>query len=323
MRSVSFWRDTGSGGVNGLHARAQRLIAAAGDLAAHVWSKRAIWMPWAMLALKVAAVLLVIALCRHGRRPLLLAAVHDVFPGNRAHDARGGRLRRGRRGDADVRRRRAPRRLVRGTARGGRSCSISTAMAARCITASSGFAISSATASACLGLEYRGYAGSTGSPSETGLIADGEAAYAYVAARYPASQIVALGRVARHRRCRRARGREAGRPGHPGSTVHIGGGGCQPALLVSAGSAFDEGSIPLGRAHRKDHRAGADPAWRARPHRPLRHGRAAVRADQGAEAHRAIPRRRPRRSRRATARCMRSRRFLAGDLDEPPSPPQR
>ena len=35
------------------------------------------------------------------------------------------------------------------------------------------------------------------------------------------------------------------------------------ALLVSAGPALDEGSVPLRRAHRQSHRAGADPARRA------------------------------------------------------------
>jgi alpha-beta hydrolase superfamily lysophospholipase len=42
-------------------------------------------------------------------------------------------------------------------------------------------------------LEYRGYGGLGGSPSEQGLIADAEAAYAYAAARYPAQQIVLWG----------------------------------------------------------------------------------------------------------------------------------
>ena len=42
-------------------------------------------------------------------------------------------------------------------------------------------------------LEYRGYGGNEGSPSESGLIADGEAAYAYAAAHYPANQIVLWG----------------------------------------------------------------------------------------------------------------------------------
>jgi uncharacterized protein len=42
-------------------------------------------------------------------------------------------------------------------------------------------------------LEYRGYGGNAGSPSEHGLIADGEAAYAFAAARYPVKQIVLWG----------------------------------------------------------------------------------------------------------------------------------
>jgi fermentation-respiration switch protein FrsA (DUF1100 family) len=41
--------------------------------------------------------------------------------------------------------------------------------------------------------EYRGYGGSSGSPSENGLIADAEAAYAFAAARYSAQQIVVWG----------------------------------------------------------------------------------------------------------------------------------
>ena len=42
-------------------------------------------------------------------------------------------------------------------------------------------------------VEYRGYGGSSGSPSERGLIADAEAGYAFAAARYPAQQIVLWG----------------------------------------------------------------------------------------------------------------------------------
>jgi uncharacterized protein len=42
-------------------------------------------------------------------------------------------------------------------------------------------------------LEYRGYGGNPGSPSERGLIADGEAAYEFAAARYPVKQIVLWG----------------------------------------------------------------------------------------------------------------------------------
>jgi uncharacterized protein len=42
-------------------------------------------------------------------------------------------------------------------------------------------------------LEYRGFGGTEGSPSEAGLIADAEAAYAFTAARYPTAQIVVWG----------------------------------------------------------------------------------------------------------------------------------
>jgi fermentation-respiration switch protein FrsA (DUF1100 family) len=44
-----------------------------------------------------------------------------------------------------------------------------------------------------LALEYRGYGGLAGSPSEQGLIADGQAAYRFAAARYPARQLVLWG----------------------------------------------------------------------------------------------------------------------------------
>ena len=42
-------------------------------------------------------------------------------------------------------------------------------------------------------LSFRGYAGSSGSPSEVGLLRDGEAAYAFTTARYAADHIVAWG----------------------------------------------------------------------------------------------------------------------------------
>jgi hypothetical protein len=42
-------------------------------------------------------------------------------------------------------------------------------------------------------VDYRGYGGSTGHPSETGLVIDAEAAYAFAAARYPVDRIAAWG----------------------------------------------------------------------------------------------------------------------------------
>jgi fermentation-respiration switch protein FrsA (DUF1100 family) len=44
-----------------------------------------------------------------------------------------------------------------------------------------------------IALSYRGYGGSTGAPTEAGLIADAEAAYAFAAAHYPAERIVLWG----------------------------------------------------------------------------------------------------------------------------------
>ncbi|BAL74422.1 alpha/beta hydrolase [Bradyrhizobium cosmicum] len=47
--------------------------------------------------------------------------------------------------------------------------------------------------SGLVALSYRGYAGSSGAPSEDGLLRDGEAAYSFAAARYEARRIVAWG----------------------------------------------------------------------------------------------------------------------------------
>ena len=55
------------------------------------------------------------------------------------------------------------------------------------------FHILTADGTGLLALSYRGYGGSSGSPSEAGLIADAAAAYAFAAARYPADRIVLWG----------------------------------------------------------------------------------------------------------------------------------
>ena len=47
--------------------------------------------------------------------------------------------------------------------------------------------------SGLVALSYRGYGGSSGRPTETGLIKDAEAAYAFAIARYPAQRIVLWG----------------------------------------------------------------------------------------------------------------------------------
>ena len=173
------------------------MIAAAGDLAAYVWSKpsRAVWVPWAMIALKVAAVVLVIlyvgmaAILYFSQRSMMYfpETVHTTptqagFP--EAEEvtltaADGARL---------VAWHVAPREgrpIVLYFHGNGGALHYRVERFRKLIRDGIGL----------LGLEYRGYAGSSGSPSEAGLIADGEAAYAFAAARYPGKQIVLWGEL--------------------------------------------------------------------------------------------------------------------------------
>jgi uncharacterized protein len=55
------------------------------------------------------------------------------------------------------------------------------------------FQAMTADGSGLVALSYRGYAGSTGQPSEHGLLLDAAAAYAFAAARYSADRVVAWG----------------------------------------------------------------------------------------------------------------------------------
>jgi uncharacterized protein len=55
------------------------------------------------------------------------------------------------------------------------------------------FARTVADGTGLVALSYRGYGGSTGRPSEAGLLQDAEATYAFAAARYPAERLVLYG----------------------------------------------------------------------------------------------------------------------------------
>jgi uncharacterized protein len=55
------------------------------------------------------------------------------------------------------------------------------------------FAALTADGTGLLALSYRGYGGSSGTPTESGLIRDAEAAYEFIAEHYPARRIVAWG----------------------------------------------------------------------------------------------------------------------------------
>ena len=99
-------------------------------------------------------------------------------------------------------------------------------------------------------LSYRGYAGSSGQPSEHGLLQDAAAAYAFTTARYRADKHRRLGLFARHRRCGGAGGGTADRKADPGSAFYVDRGCRRVGVLVHAGAAVDAGSVPFRRAHR-------------------------------------------------------------------------
>ena len=149
-----------------------------------------------------------------------------------------------------------------------------------------------------LALRYRGYGGSTGKPSEDGLIRDARAAYDFAGARNPAKRIVLFGEsLGTAVAVALAAEREVGGR-DPRCAVHLRRRCRRRRLSVRAGALADQGYVALGRAHRA--RVGAAPgaAWRARPHRADFVWRAAVRAGPRAQAHGAFPARRPRQPRR-------------------------
>ena len=133
-----------------------------------------------------------------------------------------------------------------------------------------------------LALCYRGYGGSTGKPSEAGLVRDARAAYDFASARYPAERIVLFGEslgaaVAIALAAERAvAGVILDAPFTSAADVGA-------AAYPFAPVRWLVGYFPLGRAHRA--RVGADPgaARRAGPRRPHFVRRAAVRARQRAQ----------------------------------------
>ena len=140
-----------------------------------------------------------------------------------------------------------------------------------------------------IGVEYRGYGGSEGSPSERGLIADAEAAYAFAVSHYPVQQIVVWGGslgsgVAVALAAEKPIGRLILEAPYT-STEAVG----AQHVLVPAGALPDEGSISFGPAHRQSEGAVVDLARHARSHRALFDGRTDVRARQQAQTHRAFP----------------------------------
>ncbi|MEI9805642.1 MAG: DUF3574 domain-containing protein [Pseudolabrys sp.] len=162
-----------------------------------------------------------------------------------------------------------------------------------------------------LALCYRGYGGSSGTPSEDGLIRDTRAAYDFASARYPASRIVLFGEslgtgvavalaaerkiagliprraIFLHRRCRRRR------------------------LSLRAGALADERPISFRPAYRT--RLAPLLVLHGEQDRivPIRFGEKLFCTGQRAQAHGALFARRPRQSRRLR-RAKMIEEFLAG-----------
>ena len=118
--------------------------------------------------------------------------------------------------------------------------------------------------SGLVALSYRGYGGSSGRPTEKGLIEDAKAAYAFAVARYPAERLVLWGEFARlcARDC--AGSRQPCRVSRAGGSLYLSRRCRRAALLVCAGAALDEGPVSLGFAYWQGHGAGAGGSRRER-----------------------------------------------------------
>jgi fermentation-respiration switch protein FrsA (DUF1100 family) len=204
VRSHSFWRDVKIGGADGAQAFAQRAVVVFHDLvhhlahkfAARVWNEksRAVWMPWAMIALKSIAIL---AICLYlGMAAVLYFKQRSMmyFP-DPVHTtpAQAGlpeatevmlTASDGERSIAwHVPPRDNDRPVILYFHGNGGALRYRVERFRKLVRDGIGL----------VAVEYRGFGGNAGTPSEAGLIADGEAAYAFAAARYPARQIVLWG----------------------------------------------------------------------------------------------------------------------------------
>ena len=127
-------------------------------------------------------------------------------------------------------------------------------------------------------LSYRGYAGSSGHPSEQGLLQDAAAAYAFTTERYSANRIVVWGFSLGTGVAVAVAAETSGRQIDPGSALYVDRRRGCIAVLVRSGAAPDAGSVPLRRAHRARHGAAVDHARQQRSRDPDRLWRAPVRA---------------------------------------------
>jgi len=118
--------------------------------------------------------------------------------------------------------------------------------------------------SGLVALSYRGYGGSSGYPTENGLIEDAKAAYAFSVSHYAAERLVLWGESLGS-----ALALTLAAENPVGCVVleapFTSAVDCRrAALLVRAGAAVHEGPVSLGFARRQGHRAGTGSAQRER-----------------------------------------------------------
>jgi len=203
VRSHSFWRDVKIGGADGAQAFARRTVAAfhdvvrdlARDLSARVRNEksRAVWMPWAMIALKSVAV---VAICLYvGMAAVLYFKQRSMmyFP-DPAHTtpAQAGlpeaaevmlTASDGERGMAWHVPPRDDRPVILYFHGNGGALRYRVERFRKLMDNGIGL----------VGVEYRGFGGLSGNPTEAGLIADAEAAYAFAITRYWPQELVLWG----------------------------------------------------------------------------------------------------------------------------------
>ena len=196
VRSLSFWRDAGLGGIDAARALAQRAIVGFhSGFHAYVWNERsrALWVPWAMIALKVGAAVAVClyigvaAVLYFTQRSMMYFPdpVHTSPAQAGLSEAQEVELKAAD-GEYSLAWHVAPRNnrpVILYFHGNGGALRYRVERFHKLIR--DGFGL--------VALEYRGFGGNGGMPTEAGLIADAEAAYAFAAARYPAQQIVLWG----------------------------------------------------------------------------------------------------------------------------------
>jgi hypothetical protein len=127
-------------------------------------------------------------------------------------------------------------------------------------------------------LSYRGYAGSSGQPSEQGLFRDAAAAYTFASALYSADRNCRLGFFARQRRGGGAGGRTTRRQADPGSAILVDCRYCRVGVPDLPGPSRHARSLSLRPAHCPGESSASHHAWRTRRHNTDRFRRTIVRA---------------------------------------------